>query len=176
MAGSQVADMKSSLVMSGRYYMQAGSPIASDSRASSWALANVTGRSDGLIPGCTCRNIGNKRTVRKAAKCRQKVCSSKRPPKLEPRSVRPNEVFENLASRICPEKQRIGQGRSVREKSVRANDPIKMKKIKGAFSLNTLFVGTVRPPELFLKRGSLPSAPDSLTSLKLREFAVAHTK
>ena len=25
-----------------------------------------------------------------------KVCSSKRPPKLEPRSVRPNEVFENL--------------------------------------------------------------------------------
>ena len=63
---------------------------------------------------------------------------------MEPRSVRPNEVFENLASRICPEKQRIGQGRSVREKSVRANDPIKMKKIKGAFSLNNLFVGTAK--------------------------------
>ena len=31
----------------------------------------------------------------KAAKCRrQKVCLSKRPPKSEPRSVRPNEVFE----------------------------------------------------------------------------------
>ena len=25
------------------------------------------------------------------------------PPKLKPRSVRPNEVFENLACRICPE-------------------------------------------------------------------------
>ena len=86
-------------------------------------------------------------TLGKAAKCRQKVCSSKRPPKLEPRSVRPNEVFENLTSRICPEKQRIGSGGSVREKSVRANDPIRMTKIKGAFSLNNLFVGTVRPPE-----------------------------
>ena len=32
----------------------------------------------------------------KAAKCRQKLCSSKRPPKFEPRSVRPNEVFENV--------------------------------------------------------------------------------
>ena len=31
------------------------------------------------------------------------VCSSKRPPKLEPRSVRPNEVFENLACRSSPE-------------------------------------------------------------------------
>ena len=30
------------------------------------------------------------------AKCRQKVCSSKRLPKLEPGSVRQNEVFENL--------------------------------------------------------------------------------
>ena len=39
----------------------------------------------------------------KAAQCRQKVCSSKRPPKLEPRSVRANEVFENLACRISPE-------------------------------------------------------------------------
>ena len=38
----------------------------------------------------------------KAAQCRQKVCSSKRPPKLEPRSVRANEVFENLACRISP--------------------------------------------------------------------------
>ena len=66
---------------------------------------------------------------------------------MKPRSVRPNEVFENLACRICPEYQRIGQGRSVREKSVRANDPIKMKEIKGAFSLNSLFVGTVQPPD-----------------------------
>ena len=32
-----------------------------------------------------------------------KVCSSKRPPKLEPRSVRTNEVFENLACRVSPE-------------------------------------------------------------------------
>ena len=36
-----------------------------------------------------------------------------------------------------PEQQRIGQGRSVREKSVRANDPIKMKKMKGAFPWTT---------------------------------------
>ena len=36
----------------------------------------------------------------RAAKYRQKVCSSKRPSKLEPRSVRPNDVFENLACRI----------------------------------------------------------------------------
>ena len=75
-----------------------------------------------------------------------KVCSSKRPPKLEPRSVRPKEVFENLACRLCHEEQGIGQGRSVREKGVRANDPIKMNEMKGAFSLNNLLVGTVRPP------------------------------
>ena len=37
----------------------------------------------------------------KAAECRQKVCSSKRPPKLERRSVRPNEVFETFAYRIA---------------------------------------------------------------------------
>ena len=66
---------------------------------------------------------------------------------MEPRSVRPNEVFENLACRICPEEQRIGQGRSVREKGVRANDPIKTKEMKGAFSLNNLLASTVRPPE-----------------------------
>ena len=86
-------------------------------------------------PFCTCPfwRMPTILETGKAAKCRQKVCSSKRPPKLEPRSVRPNEVFENLASRICPEKQRIGQGRSVREKSVRANDPIKMKKLRGHF-------------------------------------------
>ena len=90
---------------------------------------------------------------------------------MEPRNVRPNEVFENLASRICPEKQRIGQGRSVREKSVRANDTIKMKKIKGAFSLNNLFVGTVRPPE---KSDALPifCRPHS-TSLEAKEHLVS---
>ena len=33
-----------------------------------------------------------------------------------------------FACRICPEQQRAGQGRSVREKSVRANSPIKIKK------------------------------------------------
>ena len=33
------------------------------------------------------------------------------------------------------------------EKSVRANDPIKMKEMKGAFSLNNLLLGTVRPPD-----------------------------
>ena len=34
--------------------------------------------------------------VGRPQKCQQKVCSSKWPPKLEPRSVRQNEVFENL--------------------------------------------------------------------------------
>ena len=33
------------------------------------------------------------------------------------------------------------------EKSVRANDPIQIKKMKGAFSLNNPLVGSVRPPE-----------------------------
>ena len=56
-------------------------------------------------------------------------------------------VPESLQVEFALKKQRIGQGRSVREKRVRANDPIKMKKIKGAFSLNNLFVGTVRPPD-----------------------------
>ena len=37
-----------------------------------------------------------KALVGKAAECQAKVCSSKRPPKSEPRSVRPNEVLENL--------------------------------------------------------------------------------
>ena len=32
----------------------------------------------------------------KASKCRQKVCSSKRPPRLEARSVRSNDVLEYL--------------------------------------------------------------------------------
>ena len=36
--------------------------------------------------------------------------------------------------------------RSFQEKSVRANDPIKWKKIKGAFSLHNLLVGIVLPP------------------------------
>ena len=35
----------------------------------------------------------------------------------------------------------------IRGKSVRANGPIKMKKMKGAFFLNNLLVGTVRPPD-----------------------------
>ena len=42
---------------------------------------------------------------------------------------------------------RILYGRSVREKSVRANDPIQIKKMKGAVSLNNPLVGTVRPPD-----------------------------
>ena len=50
---------------------------------------------------------------------------------------------------ICPEWQRMGQDRSFRAKSVRANDPIKPNKMKGAFSLNNLLPGTVRPPEGF---------------------------
>ena len=90
-------------------------------------------------------------SIGKAAQCRQKVCSSKRPPKLEPGSVRANEVFENLACRVAPETQRTGQGRSVREKSVRANDPIQIKKIKGAFSLNNSLVGTPRPPDQLIR-------------------------
>ena len=40
-----------------------------------------------------------------------------------------------------------------REKSVRANGPIKMKEMKGAFSLNNLLVGTVRPPECCCQSG-----------------------
>ena len=36
---------------------------------------------------------------------------------------------------------------SVREKSVQANGSIKTNKMKGAFSLNNLLPGTVRPPE-----------------------------
>ena len=40
----------------------------------------------------------------------------------------------------------FGQERRVRAKSVRANDPIKKNKMKGAFSLNNLyFFGAVRP-------------------------------
>ena len=52
-----------------------------------------------------------------------------------------------LSGKICTEYQRICQGRSVREKSFRANGPIQKKKIKGAFSSNSLLVGTVRPPD-----------------------------
>ena len=33
------------------------------------------------------------------------------------------------------------------KKGVRTNGPIKMKKMKGAFSLNNLLVGTVWPPD-----------------------------
>ena len=48
--------------------------------------------------------------------------------------------------------RRFCQGRSVREKSVRGNDPIKMKKMNGAFSLNNLFLG----PEKVFPRICLP--------------------
>ena len=112
----------------------------------------------------SCSN-NNNNAPGKAAQCRQKVCSSKRPPKLklEPRSVRANEVFENPACRISPESQRTGQGRSVREKSVRANDPMQKNKMKGAFSLNNPLVGTARPPE--------PPCSQSLAVKELRIMA-----
>ena len=42
----------------------------------------------------------------------------KRPPKLEPGSVRPNEVLENPASRVCPEKNRELLKEAVFEKRV----------------------------------------------------------
>ena len=80
--------------------------------------------------------------------CRGRTLSQQEAPKMGTQKCSTNEVFENLACRICPEQQRIGQGRSVQEKSLRANDPIKTKKMKGALSLNNLLVGTVRPPEL----------------------------
>ena len=57
----------------------------------------------GFSSGTLKRFARIRRFAGKAAQCRQKVCSSKRPPKLEPRSVRPNEVFENLVCRISPE-------------------------------------------------------------------------
>ena len=59
----------------------------------------------------------------------------------------PTRCSITFACRICSESLSIGQGRSVREKSVRANGPIKMKRMKGAFSLNNRLVGAVRPPE-----------------------------
>ena len=40
----------------------------------------------------------------KAVECQAIVCSSKRPPKSEPRSVRPHEVFEDLEFRLEPGK------------------------------------------------------------------------
>ena len=64
------------------------------------------------------------------------------------------EVFEQtrrlrtLECRICPDCQGIGRDRSVREKCVRANNPIKTNKMKGAFSLNNILLGTVWPPDL----------------------------
>ena len=61
--------------------------------------------------------------------------------------------------RNCPEIQRTGQDRSVREKSVRANDPLKTNKIKEA--LSNLLVGTVqRLAAACLKKARLSAALD----------------
>ena len=64
----------------------------------------------------------------RTAKCRQKVCSSKRPAELEPRSVRPNEVFENLACRISLNNRESVKAEVFEKRVFRANDPIQNKK------------------------------------------------
>ena len=60
------------------------------------------------------------------------------------------EVFDQTrCSRILRVEVALNNRELVKgEKSVRANDNIKMKEMKGAFSLNKLLVGTVRPPDL----------------------------
>ena len=80
----------------------------------------------------------------------QKFVRARGPQNWNPEVFDQTRCSRTFDCRIWPEWQRIGRAGSVREKSVRANDPTKMKKIKGAFSLNNLLVGTARPPDIVL--------------------------
>ena len=77
----------------------------------------------------------------------QKLVRARGPQNRNPAAFDQTRCLRTFASGICPEWQIMGQDRSVRQKSVRANDPIRTNKMKGAFSLNSLLLGTVRPPE-----------------------------
>ena len=65
------------------------------------------------------------------------------------------------AQKYCPHRNdyNLNSWPCVREKSVRANGPIKQNKMKGAFSLNNLLVGTVRPPELGSEQKHIKNYP-----------------
>ena len=76
---------------------------------------------------CYAGNIG------KAAQCQQKVCSSKRPPKLEPRSVRPNEVFENLACRIPLNNRELVKAEVFEKRVFKQTTPFKLRNEGGIF-------------------------------------------
>ena len=75
----------------------------------------------------------------KAAQCRQKVCSSKRPPKLEPRSVRPNEVFENLACRFFLNNRELVKAEVFEKRVFEQTTPFKLRNEGGIFLETTLW-------------------------------------
>ena len=58
-------------------------------QVASWKVSRYIG-----VSQLHCRLSRCSGACRKAAKCRRKVCSSKRPTKSEPRSVRPNGVLD----------------------------------------------------------------------------------
>ena len=66
------------------------------------------------------------------------------PPKLEPRSVQPNEVFENFACRICPEYiTETWTRQKCSRKECSSKRPHENEEMKVAFSLSNLLVCTV---------------------------------
>ena len=80
----------------------------------------------------------------------KKFVRARGPQNWNPESVRPNEVYVREPLHVLGvalNNRELLKAEGVRVKSVRAKGPIKMKKMKGAFSLNNLLVGTVRPPD-----------------------------
>ena len=59
-----------------------------------------------------------------AAKCRQRFVRARGPQNWNPEVFDQTRCSRTFACRNCAEQQRIGQGRSVREKAVRAHGPL----------------------------------------------------
>ena len=100
----------------------------------------------------------------------QKSVRARGPQNWNPEAFDQTRCSRTFECRICLEWQRIGRDGSVREKNVRANDPIKTNRMKGTFSLNHLLLGTVRPPELCIR----PGARSLFSNKRLLEFCFIH--
>ena len=100
-----------------------------------------------LIYNAHTAKTNNGKAANLAQSAKKKSVRARGPQNCKPDMFDQTRCLRTFECRICPESQRIGQDRCVREKSVRANGPTKTNKVKGTFSLNNLVVGTVRPPE-----------------------------
>ena len=92
----------------------------------------------------------------KAAKCRQKVCSSTRPPKIgTQKSSTKRDVREPLHVEIALNNRELVKAEVFEKRVFKQTAPLKWRKWRGHFSLNNHLVGTVRPPDYTLQHKSI---------------------